>query len=180
VLAGAGQVHCTINGIGERAGNAALEEFVMLLRTRHTDLGVACSIDTRQIMRTSRLVSRLTGIEVPPNKAIVGSNAFAHESGIHQDGVLKDSSTYEIMSPASVGVQSNSIVLGKHSGRHALRRALDEIGVSVDGNALNTVFAQFKELAGTKKSVTTSDLENLMAAYSSGAARSGGEALQRR
>src|SRR6185369_10825619 len=119
------QVECAVNGIGERAGNASLEEIVMLLRTRGDAVGFDTGINTQEIARTSRLVSRLTGYPVQPNKAIVGRNAFAHEAGIHQDGVLKDRTTYEIMDATTIGLQTNSIVLGKHSGRHALRNALD-------------------------------------------------------
>ncbi len=161
--AGARQVECAINGIGERAGNASLEEIVMLLRTREADVGFQTGIATREIARTSRLVSRLTGYAVQPNKAIVGRNAFQHESGIHQDGVLKERSTYEIMSAASVGVDDiNSIVLGKHSGRHALQSALQELGYRVDGQSLNQAFKRFKELADKKKQVTALDLEALV------------------
>jgi 2-isopropylmalate synthase len=162
VLAGARQVECAINGIGERAGNASLEEIVMLLRTRHTSIGLDTSINTQEIARTSRLVSRLTGYPVQPNKAIVGRNAFAHESGIHQDGVLKERTTYEIMDATTVGLQANSIVLGKHSGRHALRKALEEMGFELDGQALNTAFKRFKEIADRKKQVTAMDLEALV------------------
>ncbi|MHB8491686.1 MAG: homocitrate synthase/isopropylmalate synthase family protein, partial [Solirubrobacteraceae bacterium] len=154
---------CAINGIGERAGNAALEEIVMLLRTREPSLGLWTGAETTEIARTSRLVSRLTGYPVQPNKAIVGRNAFAHEAGIHQDGVLKERTTYEIMDAASVGLRSNSIVLGKHSGRHALRQALEELGVKVDGETLNTAFKRFKEIADRKKSLTAMDLEALVA-----------------
>jgi 2-isopropylmalate synthase len=162
--AGARQVECAINGIGERAGNASLEEIVMLLRTREADVGFTTGVNTREIARTSRLVSRLTGYAVQPNKAIVGRNAFQHESGIHQDGVLKERSTYEIMSAASVGLDDvNSIVLGKHSGRHALQTALQELGYQVDGHALNQAFKRFKELADKKKQVTALDLEALVA-----------------
>ena len=161
--AGARQVECAINGIGERAGNASLEEVVMLLRTREAAIGLSTGIQTREIARTSRLVSRLTGYPVQPNKAIVGRNAFAHESGIHQDGVLKERSTYEIMDAATVGVDdSTSIVLGKHSGRHALKSALEELGYAVDGQALNTAFKRFKEIADKKKQVTAMDLEALV------------------
>ncbi len=128
LLAGARQVECAINGIGERAGNASLEEIVMLLHTRQADVGLHTGAVTREIARTSRLVSRLTGYPVQPNKAIVGRNAFAHESGIHQDGVLKERTTYEIMDATTVGLDTNSIVLGKHSGRHALQQALAELG----------------------------------------------------
>jgi 2-isopropylmalate synthase len=160
VQAGARQVECAINGIGERAGNASLEEIVMLLATR--DLGFTTGVNTREIARTSRMVSRLTGYPVQPNKAIVGRNAFAHESGIHQDGVLKDRSTYEIMDATSVGLEGNDLVLGKHSGRHALKSALQELGFHVDGQALNTAFKRFKEIADRKKHVTAMDLEALV------------------
>jgi 2-isopropylmalate synthase len=160
VLAGARQVECAINGIGERAGNAALEEIVMLLRTRGDAVGALhTECVTGEIARTSRLVSRLTGYPVQPNKAIVGRNAFAHESGIHQDGVLKERETYEIMDATTVGLESNSIVLGKHSGRHALKDALAELGFEVSGQALNQAFHRFKEIADRKKQVTAMDLE---------------------
>jgi 2-isopropylmalate synthase len=163
VLSGARQVECAVNGIGERAGNASLEEVVMLLRTRRADVGgLDTAVNTRELARTSRLVSRLTGYAVQPNKAIVGRNAFAHESGIHQDGVLKERTTYEIMDARTVGLDSNSIVLGKHSGRHALRDALAEMGFEVDGQALNTAFKRFKEIADKKKAVTAMDLEALV------------------
>ncbi len=162
VRAGARQVECAINGIGERAGNASLEEIVMLLQTRADDIGLYTAINTREIARTSRLVSRLTGYAVPPNKAIVGRNAFAHESGIHQDGVLKERTTYEIMEATSVGLATNSLVLGKHSGRHALRQALENLGIEVQGQALNTAFKRFKEIADRKKTVSAMDLEALV------------------
>jgi 2-isopropylmalate synthase len=155
-------VECAVNGIGERAGNASLEEVVMLLRTRHADVGLDTGVNTRELARTSRLVSRLTGYSVQPNKAVVGRNAFAHESGIHQDGVLKERSTYEIMDATSVGLEANSIVLGKHSGRHALRQALEKLGYQVSGQALNTAFKRFKEIADKKKQVTAMDLEALV------------------
>jgi 2-isopropylmalate synthase len=161
--AGCRQIECAINGIGERAGNASLEEIVMLLRTREPSLHLWTGIDTTEIARTSRLVSRLTGYPVQPNKAIVGRNAFAHEAGIHQDGVLKERTTYEIMDAATVGLRSNAIVLGKHSGRHALRQALEELGFAVDGQALNAAFKRFKEIADRKKSLTAMDLEALVA-----------------
>src|SRR2546430_6382769 len=160
--AGCRQVECAINGIGERAGNASLEEIVMLLHTRESSVGLWTGINTREIARTSRLVSRLTGYPVQPNKAIVGRNAFAHEAGIHQDGVLKDRTTYEIMGATTIGLQTNSIVLGKHSGRHALRKALEDLGVRVDGQALNTAFKRFKEIADRKKHVTALDLEAIV------------------
>jgi 2-isopropylmalate synthase len=162
VLAGARQVECAVNGIGERAGNASLEEIVMLLHTRRADIGLHTGAHTRELARTSRLVSRLTGYVVQPNKAIVGRNAFAHESGIHQDGVLKERSTYEIMDATTVGLDANSIVLGKHSGRHALRQALEELGFQISGQALNTAFKRFKEIADKKKQVTAMDLEALV------------------
>ncbi len=162
VLAGARQVECAVNGIGERAGNASLEEIVMLLRTRRADIGLDTRVTTQELARTSRLVSRLTGYAVQPNKAIVGRNAFAHESGIHQDGVLKERSTYEIMDATTVGLANNSIVLGKHSGRHALRDALEELGFKVEGQTLNTAFKRFKEIADKKKTLTAMDLEALV------------------
>ena len=162
IMAGARQVECAINGIGERAGNASLEEIVMLLHTRAADVGLGTGVNTREIARSSRLVSRLTGYPVQPNKAIVGRNAFAHESGIHQDGVLKERTTYEIMDARDVGLESNSIVLGKHSGRHALRDALEQLGFKVEGNALNQAFARFKEIADKKKQVTSLDLEAIV------------------
>jgi len=162
VLNGARRVECTINGIGERAGNASLEEIVMLLHTREPSLGLWSGIETTEIARTSRLVSRLTGYPVQPNKAIVGRNAFAHEAGIHQDGVLKERTTYEIMDATTVGLESNAIVLGKHSGRHALHEALEEMGFRVDGQALNAAFKRFKELADRKKQITAMDLEALV------------------
>jgi 2-isopropylmalate synthase len=162
IEAGCRQVECAINGIGERAGNASLEEIVMLLHTREPSLGLWTGIETTEIARTSRLVSRLTGYPVQPNKAIVGRNAFAHEAGIHQDGVLKERTTYEIMDATTVGLRSNAIVLGKHSGRHALREALQEQGIRVDGQALNAAFKRFKEIADRKKSVTAMDLEALV------------------
>src|SRR3954463_6855025 len=162
VTAGARQVECAMNGIGERAGNASLEEIVMLLHTRHANLGLSTQINTREIARTSRLVSRLTGYQVPPNKAIVGRNAFAHEAGIHQDGVLKERLTYEIMDATTIGLETNSIVRGKHSGRHALRKALEELGYKVEGAALNMAFKRFKDDADKKKKVTALDLEALV------------------
>ncbi len=162
IEAGCRQVECAVNGIGERAGNASLEEIVMLLRTREPALGLWTGIETTEIARTSRLVSRLSGYPVQPNKAIVGRNAFAHEAGIHQDGVLKERATYEIMDATTVGLRSNAIVLGKHSGRHALRQALEEMGFKVDGQALNTAFKRFKEIADRKKQVTAMDLEALV------------------
>jgi 2-isopropylmalate synthase len=160
--AGCRQVECAINGIGERAGNASLEEIVMVLHTRAATLGLATGLDTTEISRTSRLVSRLTGYPVQPNKAVVGRNAFAHEAGIHQDGVLKERTTYEIMDATTVGLAANSIVLGKHSGRHALRQALSELGFELSGQGLNTAFKRFKEIADKKKVLTAMDLEALV------------------
>jgi 2-isopropylmalate synthase len=162
VLAGARQVECAVNGIGERAGNCSLEEIVMLLRTRNDVHGLDTELDTHELARTSRMVSRLTGYPVQPNKAVVGRNAFAHESGIHQDGVLKERETYEIMDATTVGLDSNAIVLGKHSGRHALRQALEDLGFEVSGQALNQAFARFKEIADRKKQVTAMDLEAIV------------------
>jgi len=162
LLAGARQVECAINGIGERAGNCSLEEIAMLVQVREDVHGLSTGINTREIARTSRMVSRLTGYPVQPNKAIVGRNAFAHESGIHQDGVLKERSTYEIMDATEVGLESNSIVLGKHSGRHALKDALEQLGFKVEGQALNNAFKAFKEVADRKKQVTALDLEAIV------------------
>jgi 2-isopropylmalate synthase len=160
--AGCRQVECAVNGIGERAGNASLEEIVMLIRTRESSVSLWTGANTREIARTSRLVSRLTGYPVQPNKAIVGRNAFAHEAGIHQDGVLKERTTYEIMDATTIGLDQNAIVLGKHSGRHALRKALEELGFEVDGAALNQAFKRFKEIADKKKKVTALDLEAIV------------------
>src|SRR5437660_6854240 len=160
--AGCRQVECAVNGIGERAGNASLEEIVMLLHTRESSVELWTGANTREIARTSRLVSRLTGYPVQPNKAIVGRNAFAHEAGIHQDGVLKERRTYEIMDATTVGLHRNGIVLGKHSGRHALSQALEEMGFELDGHALNTAFKRFKEIADRKKQITAMDLEALV------------------
>jgi 2-isopropylmalate synthase len=160
--AGCRQVEGAINGIGERAGNASLEEIVMLIQTRAAYLDLHTGVNSREIAKTSRLVSRLTGYPVQPNKAIVGRNAFAHEAGIHQDGVLKERTTYEIMDATTVGLDANSIVLGKHSGRHALQQALSELGFEVTGQNLNFAFKRFKELADKKKHVTAMDLEALL------------------
>jgi len=162
VLAGARQVECAVNGIGERAGNCSLEEIVMLIRTRADVHGLSTGVNTRELARTSRMVSRLTGYAIQPNKAVVGRNAFAHESGIHQDGVLKERTTYEIMDATEVGLESNSIVLGKHSGRHALRDALEQLGFKIEGNALNAAFKRFKAVADRKKQVTALDLEAIV------------------
>lgn len=163
ILGGARQVEVTINGIGERAGNTSLEEVVMALHTRPQFYNLRTNINTREIMKTSRMVSNYTGMYVQANKAVVGSNAFAHEAGIHQDGVLKHPSTYEIMTPETIGLSQSRLVLGKHSGRHALKVRLSELGYEVDGDALNQVFKRFKELADAKKTVTDADLEALFA-----------------
>jgi len=159
---GARQVECTINGIGERAGNAAMEEVVMAVRTRDDVYGIKSPIDTSQLARASRLVSRMTGYPVQYNKAVVGRNAFAHEAGIHQHGVLTDKRTYEIMDAEAVGQQSE-IVLGKHSGRHAFRDALEQMGLSLQGDTLNQAFIRFKELADRKVQIAEADLEAIVA-----------------
>lgn len=158
ILNGARQVEVAINGIGERAGNTALEEIVMALETRKALLGLETGIDTPQLTRVSRLVSTVTGIPVQPNKAIVGANAFAHESGIHQDGMLKNQETYEIMRPETVGAEKTHLVLGKHSGKHALQNRLEELGYSLEGDALAAAFERFKDLADKKKVITDADL----------------------
>ncbi len=163
IRAGARQAEVTINGIGERAGNTSLEEVVMSLKTRPAVFNVETGIDTRHIARVSRMVSNYTGIVVQPNKAIVGANAFAHEAGIHQDGMLKHTLTYEIMRPEDVGINQTRLVLGKHSGRHAFRSRLAEMGHSLDDTELDKAFARFKELADRKKVITDADLEALMA-----------------
>lgn len=163
VQVGVRQVEVTINGIGERAGNTSLEEVVMALHTRKSAYDLRTNVDTKQIMKTSRMVSNYMGMPIQPNKAIVGANAFAHESGIHQDGVLKDAETFEIMTPETVGLAESRLVLGKHSGRHALRVRLQELGYNVEGDALNQVFKRFKVLADAKKNVTDADLEALIA-----------------
>ena len=163
IHAGARQAEVTINGIGERAGNTSLEEVVMALKTRHPVYKLETGIDTTQLARLSKLVSNYTGISVQPNKAIVGANAFAHEAGIHQDGMLKNNQTYEIMRPEDVGVNQTNLVLGKHSGRHALRARLAEMGHALDDTELDQAFTRFKELADRKKVITDADLEALIA-----------------
>jgi 2-isopropylmalate synthase len=160
--AGARQVECTINGIGERAGNASLEEIVMALRTRQEAFGMETGIDTTRLYPTSDLLAEMTGNPVPRNKAVVGRNAFAHEAGIHQHGVLQDVATYEIMLPEDVGVPENRLVLGKHSGRHALSARLNALGYSLAGEEFERLFTEFKMLAEEKKEVMDSDLETLM------------------
>jgi 2-isopropylmalate synthase len=163
IRAGAQQVECTINGIGERAGNASMEEIVMALKTRWDFFELSTNIDTTQIYRTSRLVSELTGFPIQPNKAIVGANAFRHQSGIHQDGVLKKSITYEVMDPKWVGIPSSSLVLSKVSGRHAFKERLSELGYTLSEEDLNRAFQGFKELADKKKDITDRDIESLIA-----------------
>lgn len=162
VANGARQVEVTINGIGERAGNTSLEEVVMAMQTRPALYGLIHGIDTTQIARASRMVSNFTGIPVQPNKAIVGANAFAHEAGIHQDGMLKNQMTYEIMRPETVGLSASRLVLGKHSGRHALKAHLEELGYNLSNDELDQAFARFKELADKKKVITDADLEALV------------------
>ncbi len=160
---GARQVECTINGIGERAGNASLEEIVMALKTRSDFFNLTTNVDTTQIYKTSRLVSELTGFIVQPNKSIIGANAFRHQSGIHQDGVIKKAITYEIMDPRSVGIPASSLVLGKLSGRHAFKERLAELGYILDEEALSRAFQAFKELSDKKREVTDRDIESLIA-----------------
>jgi len=162
IRGGVRQVECTINGLGERAGNAALEEVVMALKTRAKFFRVRTNIQTRQIVRVSRLVSTATGIVVQPNKAIVGGNAFAHEAGIHQDGIIKQRLTYEIMNAKDIGLKENRLVLGKHSGRHALAKRLQELGYHLGEKELQAFFGRFKELADKKKEVFDEDLLALM------------------
>jgi 2-isopropylmalate synthase len=162
VLNGAGQIECTVNGIGERAGNCSMEEIVMALKTRKDFYAADTRVHTEEITRSSRLVTKITGIPVQPNKAIVGANAFAHESGIHQDGLLKERTTYEIMRPESVGLVKTNLVLGKHSGRHAFRDRLKEIGYELADDDLNKAFERFKRLADQKKEVFDEDLEAIV------------------
>lgn len=162
VAAGADQVECTVNGIGERAGNAALEEIVMNLKTRREFYNADTNIDNTQIYKASRLLSKITGVKIPPNKAIVGDNAFAHESGIHQHGVLANSLTYEIMTPESIGLSRNKMVLGKHSGRHAFTERLRDLGFNVSTDTADSLFKEFKALADKKKTVSDRDIEALV------------------
>ena len=159
---GASQVECTINGIGERAGNASLEEIVMALFVRKDMFRVECDLNTTEIYPTSRLLTEITGVEVQPNKAVVGKNAFAHEAGIHQDGVLKNALTYEIMTPESVGVDSDNIVLRKHSGRHALKKRCEELGVQLQDDELQKVYEAFLKVADKKKVVETKDIQVIL------------------
>jgi 2-isopropylmalate synthase len=162
VKAGARQVECTINGIGERAGNCSLEEIVMALKVRKDLLGLSTGINTREITKTSRLVSTVTGINVQPNKAIVGANAFAHESGIHQDGVFKNRQTYEIMEPSDIGLNDNVIKLGRRSGRHALKKRLAQLGAELDDKQLDKAYEAFSALADRKKDIYDDDLLTLL------------------
>jgi 2-isopropylmalate synthase len=162
VRAGARQIECTINGIGERAGNTALEEVVMAMRVRNDVLPYWTDVNATMLMRASKLVSAATSFPVQYNKAIVGKNAFAHESGIHQDGMLKHTQTYEIMVPESVGVKQTSLVMGKHSGRHAFVHKLEELGYKLAGNQLEDAFVRFKALADRKKQVYDEDIEALV------------------
>jgi 2-isopropylmalate synthase len=159
--AGARQAEVTVNGIGERAGNASLEEVVMALHTRGDHFGMSTGIEKTKLVQTSRIVSNFTGIQVPPNKAVVGPNAFAHEAGIHQDGILKDQRTYEIMRPETVGLSRSRLVLGKHSGRHAFKVRMEELGFSLSEPELIDAFARFKELADLKKTISDADLSVL-------------------
>jgi 2-isopropylmalate synthase len=159
---GATQIECTINGLGERAGNAAMEEIIMGLETRRNYYNFSHNIDTTQIYRTSEIVSRYTGIRVQPNKAVVGENAFAHESGIHQHGVLSEKTTYEIMTPESIGLSKNKMVLGKLSGKHAFEDRLQELGYSLTKEELNEAFLEFKKLADKKKNITDKDIEAIV------------------
>jgi len=162
ILSGARQVECAVNGLGERAGNLSLEEIVMALKTRRDFLNFTTEIDAKEIYRTSRLVSHLTGMAIAPNKAIVGENAFAHSSGIHQDGILKKRETFEIMTPASVGFKESKIILTSRSGRHAVKHRLEELGYELDRNELDRIYVSFKELADKKKEVFDEDLETIV------------------
>ncbi len=163
IQAGVGQVECTINGIGERAGNAALEEIVMALDVRKDIYNAATNINTAEIYRSSQLLTHITGISVQPNKAIVGKNAFAHEAGIHQDGVLKEKTTYEIMTPERVGRQSNDLVLGKHSGKHAFKEKLESLGYLLNDKEIEDAFVKFKALSDKKKEIYDEDIDSLIA-----------------
>ncbi len=162
VEAGATQIECTVNGIGERAGNAAMEEIVMALKTRFNHLGLITDIDTTKIYRISKMISSIIGVKLPPNKAIVGANAFRHEAGIHQHGVLEDKSTYEIMRPSDIGVPENSLQLGKHSGKHAFMEVCQEMGYTLSKEQAELFFPKYKELADRKKEVTRSDIEAIL------------------
>lgn len=162
ILNGAGQVECTINGIGERAGNCSMEEVVMSLKTRKDYYKADTKINTKEIIKTSKLITRITGISVQPNKAIVGANAFAHESGIHQDGLLKEKMTYEIIKPSDIGLSKTELVLGKHSGRHAFKSRLKELGYELTAEEIEVAFVKFKNLADQKKDIFDEDIEALI------------------
>ncbi|MGI9308489.1 MAG: 2-isopropylmalate synthase [Gammaproteobacteria bacterium] len=168
VRAGARQIECTINGIGERAGNCSMEEVVMALKTRAEYFGIDTSIDTTRLYPTSRLLASITGMHVARNKAVVGENAFAHEAGIHQHGMLKDASTYEIMRPEDVGLSRSNLVLGKHSGRHAFRERVEQLGFELGDDALNSAFSEFKKLADRKKDMFDADIEAIILNTGSG------------
>lgn len=167
ILNGAGQVECTINGIGERAGNCSMEEIVMTLKTRKDFYNADTNINTKEIIRTSRLITRITGMSVQPNKAIVGANAFAHESGIHQDGLLKEKMTYEIIKPSDIGLSKTELVLGKHSGRHAFKTKVKELGYNLSTDEIEIAFNKFKNLADQKKYIFDEDIETLISEQSS-------------
>lgn len=162
IEAGADQIEVTINGLGERAGNAALEEVVMALKTRQDIYDVSTNIDTKELLPTSKMVSEYTGFDVQPNKSIVGENAFAHEAGIHQDGVLKDKRTYEIMDARDVGLEKSQLILGKHSGRHAFRVILEDRGIDLSEEELNEAFEKFKEVTATEKTVTDDEIVQMV------------------
>jgi 2-isopropylmalate synthase len=162
VLSGAGQIECTINGIGERAGNCSLEEVVMALRTRRDIFNADTKINTKEIMRSSRLIAKITGMSVQRNKAIVGANAFAHEAGIHQDGLLKHKSTYEIIKPKDVGAEEAKLILGKHSGRHAFKTRLEDLDYELSNKEIDSAFKRFKKLADQKKEIYNEDIEAIV------------------
>ncbi len=162
VMNGAKQVECTINGIGERAGNTALEEVVMALKTRESYFNAVTNISTKEIYPSSRLLTDITGVKVQPNKSVVGANAFAHEAGIHQDGVLKNPLTYEIMTPESVGVPCNRIVIGKHSGRHAVKAKLMELGYNLDNDRINTIYTELMKIADIKKEIKEENIRKVL------------------
>ncbi|MEG2540692.1 MAG: alpha-isopropylmalate synthase regulatory domain-containing protein, partial [Clostridia bacterium] len=160
--AGANQIECTVNGIGERAGNAPVEEIAMALKTRGDIWNMTSNIDTTKIYRISKLVSSIVGIRLAPNKPVVGANAFVHESGIHQHGILQDKATYEIMNPADIGVPEETLLLGKHSGKHAFKNTTDEMGYALTDSQIDTFFPKFKELAERKKDISRVDIEALL------------------
>jgi 2-isopropylmalate synthase len=178
ISAGARRVECTVNGIGERAGNTSLEEIVMLLRVRQAELGFETGIDAKEIIRTSRLVAELTGTPVQPNKAVVGANAFAHASGIHQDGVLKDRLNYEIMKPEDVGLADSRIVLTSASGHHAFRHRLERLGISLSEAKADAAWQRFKQVADTKREVSDQDLRRIVAALETNGHPAAGETTE--